>query len=131
MNKHKNAPAVASNQGANQNTLQGNSTPEKAQAGFREQPDDDGPTISIECSPLVKSGIYQLGFIGGGVRGLQHFTEMVGGDVCITMNWLGHVDKLLELDQPVVSRLFNPVQEHVLDELLAKVPPCGQAYMED
>jgi transaldolase len=56
---------------------------------------------------------------------------MVGGDVCITMNWLGHADKLLELDQPVVSRLFNPVQDHVLDELLAKVPPFKQAYMED
>jgi transaldolase len=72
-----------------------------------------------------------LGFIGGGVRGLQHFTEMVGGDVCITMNWQGQADKLLQLDQPVVARLFNPVQEHVLDELLSRVPPFRQAYMED
>ena len=56
---------------------------------------------------------------------------MVGGDVCITMNWRGHADKLLELDQPVVSRLFNPVQDHVLDELLTKVPAFRQAYMED
>jgi transaldolase len=47
------------------------------------------------------------------------------------MNWLGHADKLLELDQPVVARLFNPVQDHVLDELLAKVPAFRQAYMED
>lgn len=73
---------------------------------------------------------YELGYIGGGVRGLQHFTEMVGGDVCITMNWQGHVENLLELDQPVVSRLFNPVQPDVLDELL-KVPPFVQAYMND
>ncbi|MBD3375968.1 hypothetical protein GF406_13110 [candidate division KSB1 bacterium] len=73
---------------------------------------------------------YELGFIGGGVRGLQHFTEMVGGDVCITMNWTGHVDQLLELDQPVVSRLFNPVQPKVLDELLQRVPAFGHAFME-
>jgi transaldolase len=87
--------------------------------------------IAKKVYHLVHDRGYQLGFIGGGARGLQHFTEMVGGDVCITMNWRGHVEELLELDQPVVSRLFNPVQEHVLDELLAKVPPFRQAYMED
>jgi transaldolase len=90
-----------------------------------------GMVIAKKVYKLVHDRGYQLGFIGGGVRGLQHFTEMVGGDVCITMNWPGQADKLLELDQPVVARLFNPVQEHVLDELLAKVPGFRQAYMED
>ena len=45
---------------------------------------------------------YELGFIGGGVRELQHFTEMVGGDVCITINWKGHADKLIELGQSFI-----------------------------
>ena len=72
---------------------------------------------------------YQLGFIGGGVRGLQHFTEMVGGDVCITMNWSGHADQLIELDPPAVSRIFNPVQPHVLDQLL-RIPSFAKAFME-
>jgi transaldolase len=90
-----------------------------------------GMVIAKKVYRFVHDRGYSLGFIGGGVRGLQHFTEMVGGDVCITMNWLGHADKLLELDQPVVARLFNPVQDHVLDELLAKVPAFRQAYMEN
>jgi len=90
-----------------------------------------GMVIAKKVYKFVHDRGYQLGFIGGGVRGLQHFTEMVGGDVCITMNWPGQADKLLELDQPVVARLFNPVQEHVLDELLAKLPAFRQAYMED
>jgi transaldolase len=90
-----------------------------------------GMVIAKKVYRFVHDRGYELGFIGGGVRGLQHFTEMVGGDACITMNWGGTVDKLLELDQPVVARLFNPVQEHVLDELLAKVPMFRQAYMED
>lgn len=90
-----------------------------------------GMVIAKKVYRFVHDRGYQLGFIGGGVRGLQHFTEMVGGDVCITMNWGGSVDKLLELDKPVVSRLFNPVQEHVLDELLTKVPGFRQAYMEN
>jgi transaldolase len=107
---------------------------EVAAQGINISPDilyQAGMVIAKKVYRFVRDRGYQLGFIGGGVRGLQHFTEMVGGDVCITMNWLGHADKLLELDQPVVARLFNPVQDHVLDELLAKVPAFRQAYMED
>lgn len=106
---------------------------EVEEMGIKISPDilyQAGMVIAKKVYQLVHDRGYELGFIGGGVRGLQHFTEMVGGDVCITMNWLGHADKLLELDQPVVSRFFNPVQEHVLDELLAKVPAFRQAYME-
>jgi transaldolase len=90
-----------------------------------------GMVIAKKVYRFVHDKGYQLGFIGGGVRGLQHFTEMIGGDVCITMNWQGHAEELLKLDQPVVARLSNPVQDHVLDELLAKVPAFRQAYMED
>lgn len=89
-----------------------------------------GMVIAKKVYNMLHDRGYELGFIGGGMRGLQHFTEMVGGDVCITMNWEGHADKLLELDQPVVSRLFNPVQECVLEELLTKVPAFCQAYFE-
>lgn len=89
-----------------------------------------GMVIAKKVYRFVHDRGYSLGFIGGGVRGLQHFTEMVGGDVCITVNWQGHAETLLELDQPVVARLFNPVQDHVLDELLAKVPAFRQAYTE-
>ena len=46
----------------------------------------------------------------------------------ISIRWL---KQHLKLDLPVVSRLFNPVQDHVLDELLANVPGFRQAYMED
>jgi transaldolase len=90
-----------------------------------------GMVIAKKVYRFVRDKGYSLGFIGGGVRGLQHFTEMVGGDVCITMNWQGHAETLLEMDQPVVARLFNPVQDHVLDELLTKVPAFRQAYMEN
>ena len=107
---------------------------EVAAQGIEINPDilyQAGMVIAKKVYQHVRDRGYELGFIGGGVRGLQHFTEMVGGDACITMNWNGHADKLLELDQPVVARLFNPVQPHVLDELLSKVPQFRQAYMED
>ena len=90
-----------------------------------------GMVIAKKVYQMREDRNYELGFIGGGARGLQHFTEMVGGDVCITMNWNGHLDKLLELNQPAVSRLFNPVQPQILDDLLTKIPAFKQAYMEN
>ncbi len=94
-----------------------------------------------QAGMIIAKKVYQemhdrrcrMGFIGGGVRGLQHFTEMVGADACITMNWEGQgsCTELIEADLPVVSRFHNPVQPRVLDELLRKVPEFSRAYYED
>jgi transaldolase len=70
-------------------------------------------------------------FVGGGARGLHHFTEMVGGKVCITINWEGTADRLIEQNPPVVNRLFNPVPHRVIDELLEKLPDFKRGYLED
>jgi len=55
---------------------------------------------------------------------------MVGADACITINWLGTADKLIELDPPVVSRFYNPVSDHVIDELMEKIPDFKRGYLE-
>jgi transaldolase len=70
-------------------------------------------------------------FIAGGARGLHHFTEMVGGKVCCTINWEGTADQLIEKDPPVVYRLFNPVPQKVIDELMEKLPDFKRGYLED
>ncbi|MFB2121274.1 transaldolase family protein [Parapedobacter sp. 2B3] len=96
------------------------------------------PDVAKQAGMVIAKKVYQLmhdrgyknGFIGGGVRGIHHFTEMVGGDVCITMNWQGQVDGLLQLDLPVVARLFNPVQPEVLETLLDRLPQFRKAYFE-
>ncbi len=100
---------------------------------------DINPDVLKQAGMAIAKKVYQLmhdkgyrnGFIGGGVRGIHHFTEMVGGDVCITMNWQGQVDELLRLDLPVVSRLFNPVQPAVLETLLERLPQFRKAYAEN
>jgi transaldolase len=74
---------------------------------------------------------YHATFIGGGARGLHHFTEMVGGKVVVTINWEGTADKLLEQDPPVVYRLFNPVPAKVIDELMEKLPDFRRGYLAD
>ena len=79
---------------------------------------------------MIERG-YHATFIGGGARGLHHFTEMVGGRACITINWEGTADKLVEQDPPVVYRLFNPVPQRVIDELMEKLPDFRRGYLDD
>jgi transaldolase len=90
-----------------------------------------GMIIAKKVYQITKTFYPEVGYIGGGVRGLQHFTEMVGADVCITMNWEGQAEELLKQNMPVVPRFFNPVSEHFTDELLSKVDDFRQAYFEN
>ena len=66
--------------------------------------------------------------IGGGARHLRHFTEMVGGDQVVTINWKGTADLLLEQDPDVVHRFLCPVPPGVIDELLAKLPDFRRGW---
>ena len=66
--------------------------------------------------------------IGGGARHLRHFTEMVGGDQVVTINWKGTADLLLQQDLDVVHRFQCPVPPGVIDELLAKLPDFRRGW---
>jgi transaldolase len=90
-----------------------------------------GLAVARKVYDVMKARGYHATFIAGGARGLHHFTEMVGGDVCCTINWEGTADKLLEQDPPVVYRLFNPVPQKVIDELMEKLPDFRKGYLED
>jgi transaldolase len=89
-----------------------------------------GMVVAKKVYQLNHDRGYGMGFISGGARTLDDFYEMVGGDVCVTMNWNGSCDKLIEADVPVISRLFNPVQPMVLDQLQVKLPQFNQAFNE-
>ncbi len=90
-----------------------------------------GLAVARKVYQLMTERAYKCTFIGGGARGLHHFTEMVGGRVCITINWTGTADQLIELNPPVVYRLFNPVPDKVIDELMEKLPAFRRGYLED
>lgn len=87
-----------------------------------------GISIAKKVHQIVAERNYPCGFIGGGARGLHHFTEMVGANASITINWKGTADKLLELDQPVVSRFLQPTPFSVEDELVEKLEDYRKAY---
>jgi transaldolase len=100
---------------------------------------DISPDVLWQAGLAVARKVYQVMqerhypgiFIAGGARGLHHFTEMVGGKVCCTINWEGTADRLIEQDPPVVYRLFNPVPQKVIDELIEKLPDFKRGYLED
>lgn len=90
-----------------------------------------GLAVARKLYLLMEERGYPGTFIAGGARGLHHFTEMVGGKVCCTINWEGTADQLLLQDPPVVYRLFNPVPQKVIDELMEKLPDFKRGYLDD
>ena len=71
----------------------------------------------------------KIKFMDGGARGLHHFTEMVGVDGYVTINWKGTADVLLEENPVVIDRFCAPVSPTVIDELLDKLPNFRKAYV--
>lgn len=90
-----------------------------------------GLAVARKVYQIIQERGYTAIFIGGGARGPHHFTELVGGDLVVTINWEGTADKLIESDPPVVYRLFNPVPHRVIAELMEKLPDFRRAYSED
>jgi transaldolase len=90
-----------------------------------------GLAIARKVYQVMQERGYPVRFVGGGARGLHHFTEMVGGRLIVTINWAGTADKLIETNPPVVFRLFNPVPHKVIDELIEKLPDFKRGYLED
>jgi len=87
-----------------------------------------GISVARKVHALVQERCYPCGFIAGGARGLHHFTEMVGANAAITINWAGTADKLLEQNLPVVRRFLELTPYSVEDELLEKLPEHRKAF---
>ena len=90
-----------------------------------------GLAVARRLYQIMEERQYPGIFVAGGARGLHHFTEMVGGKVCCTINWEGTADRLLEQNPAVVYRLFNPVPQKVIDELIEKLPDFKRGYQEN
>ncbi|MGI5900140.1 MAG: transaldolase family protein [Christensenellales bacterium] len=88
-----------------------------------------GTALGKKQYRLMKERGYPGIMLGGGARGLHHFTEFVGGRAHITINWKGCADELVEKDGAVISRMDNPTPEYVIDALM-KAPDFAMAYID-
>lgn len=76
----------------------------------------------------VRENGLNLLYMAGGARGLHHFSEMVGVDGSITINWAGTADKLIAADPPVTDHFSAAISYAVVDELIQKMPDFKKAY---
>jgi transaldolase len=87
-----------------------------------------GLAATRKMSQIIQARRYKAVIIGGGARHVRHFTEMVGGDQVVTINWKGTADLLIEQDQDVVHRFQCPVPPSVIDELVEKLPDFRKGW---
>lgn len=85
-----------------------------------------GATVGRAEYRLLTERGYRTTLLGGGARGTHHFTDFVGGDFHITINW-STAQELLEADPPVVSRIETPTPPDIQEELAAKLPDFRRA----
>lgn len=89
-----------------------------------------GCAIARKEYHLLKERGYPGTLLGGGARGTHHFTEMVGGDVHVTINW-STAQEIMETDTPIVSRLDVDPEPSVVEELCAKFSDFRKAYLDE
>ena len=89
-----------------------------------------GCAVARKEYELLKERGYQTTLLGGGARGVHHFTEMVGGDVHVTINW-STAQEIMDTDTPVRPRMDAHTPQAVIDELADKLIDFRRAYDED
>jgi transaldolase len=88
-------------------------------------------TIAKKEYELIKSKNYPVRMIGGGARKNEDFTDLVGGDLSITINWNGTGESLLEKDMPITSLIDSIPSETVVKEMIDTIPGFKEAYFVD
>ncbi|OHE65821.1 MAG: hypothetical protein A2Z99_19345 [Treponema sp. GWB1_62_6] len=90
-----------------------------------------GLSVAKKEYALLKERKYPGVLLGGGARKLEDFTELVGGDLAVTINWTGTAETLIEQDKPVVPRIGAEPDAALVAELKAKLPGFNAAYEID
>lgn len=70
---------------------------------------------------IFKERSYRAILMGGGARGLHHFTDLVGGAMAITIGW-NLAQRLIEIDGPIEFRINAETSAHILRTLEEHLP---------
>ena len=79
---------------------------------------------------VLKQRGYATTMLGGGAREPYHFTEWVGGDAHITINY-STFEELFALNPPIEDRIRAEDDPAVIEELREKIPDFRRAYDDD
>lgn len=86
-----------------------------------------GWAVAHEQHRIFQERGYPGKMLGGGAQLPRHFSDMVGGQMDVTINW-STAKELLDADGPVEARLLQEPSKKVIDELSEKLPAFRQAY---
>ena len=103
------------------------------QEGVEISPDvllEAGCAVARKEYRILKQRGFRATMLGGGAREPRYFTEMVGGNVHITINW-DMAEKLIQQSPPVVPRMDAETPQAVISELCSKLADFRRAYGED
>ncbi|MGI6696373.1 MAG: transaldolase family protein [Christensenellales bacterium] len=89
-----------------------------------------GTIIAKKEYKYLEEAGYAGRMLGGGARGPQHFTEFVGGDMHITINWSTAVELNANNTDPV-DAIDNEADPAVVKALMEKLPNFKRSYDED
>lgn len=89
-----------------------------------------GTVIALREYQMFQERGYEAILLGGGARGLQHFTNFVGGDLHITINWSTALE-LNEKFSTVEPLIDKRIPDAIIDELLENLPNFRRAYEFD
>jgi transaldolase len=73
---------------------------------------------------------YRTRLLAAAYRHLGHWSELIGGDVVLTIPYEWQL-KINASDIPVVARMQNPVEPHIVDAMYSKIPDFRRAYDAD
>ncbi len=89
-----------------------------------------GTIIGLREYRIFQENAYDATMLGGGARGLNHFTNFVGGDMHVTINWSTALE--LNASYSAVQSMINmQVPDSIIDELLENLPNFKRAYEPD
>lgn len=89
-----------------------------------------GTAVGLKQYRLFKERGIPCAMLGGGVRNMSHFTNFIGGDMHITINW-STAAELIKDNPPVEHAIDRIVPDEVVNELLDKLPNFRRAWEED
>lgn len=89
-----------------------------------------GATVARRQYRIMKERGYDGILLGGGARGTHHFTDFVGGEFHITINW-STAEEILALNPPVADRIAIETPREVIAELEQRLPDFRKAWRED
>lgn len=80
---------------------------------------------------MREMGFGEIPILGGGARSTHHFTELVGSNAHITINWEPTAVDLMATDPHIQFRMSEPVPPFMIDMLCRKSPTFLAAYQTE